>query len=219
MFTAEGFACEAMTVIERRIENRLQKVTMHRRWIQATFKLQRSGRTTMNTSSSASSFGQMQPGPGPSMQSSSDQAKDTHLADSTATSAATQAAQQAGLQADRSEQPADEAGSDAAACHEWEGDERLKQGDASWGLGSLFDDESAAQLEQQEVRLAGWGPGPALKVLAAPRELQHCLRHTGLLVWQGSRALAQLILACPSAFSGLPGTACHTPGLGSVVLQ
>ena len=51
-----------------------------------------------------------------------------------------------------------------------------------------------------------------LRVLGVPRELKHTLRHTGLMTWEGSHAVARLILALPHLFSGAHPA--HMPGAG-----
>ena len=51
------------------------------------------------------------------------------------------------------------------------------------------------------MHLQGW-PGPPLKVRGLPQELRNMELNTGLLMWDAGRALAQLVLLCPSMVEG-----------------
>eukprot|EP00803_Ostreobium_quekettii_P003831 evm.model.scf_404.3 EVM.evm.TU.scf_404.3 scf_404:66256-70198(+) len=43
LFEGEGFTCTSIRICERKVENRAQKLVMHRKWVQAVFKLHKDG--------------------------------------------------------------------------------------------------------------------------------------------------------------------------------
>ena len=228
LFEDAGFHCNDVSVHERRISNHARAVDMDRRWIQAIFSWPSTASGQCNTTEAGIPAGvHTEP-----LEAQRAKAAAITLTDECACKSSNNrrrvhgccegghvvatplvsawaAARNPATAANGSlGQPRAVTVPDWQA--EWEDCRQFPQAEPEEALQDMFDEgKPAAQLQQLHIQGIG-----EVEMWLVPRENGHTLAHTGLMVWEGSLALARLIAACPGIFTGaLPVVARGCPSV------
>ena len=219
LFEDAGFHCNDVSVHERRISNHAHAVDMDRRWIQATFSWPSTASGQYDTTEADILAGvHTEPLEAQRAKSAAITLTDECACKSSYNRRRVQGCCEGGHAVATPLVSAWAAARDPATAGngsmgqpravtvpdwqaEWEAAycSQSSQAEPEEALQDMFDEgEPAAQLQQLHVQGIG-----EVEMWLVPRENGHTLAHTGLMVWEGSLALARLIAACPGIFTGV----------------